>query len=210
MSLVVGLFANGISLRGSGAPIIFATGLCNVMPSGGYSSLLNLLEKNFSVLTCDSWSALGPKRLREISDTYFAGEKFGYIGHSSLVPSLLSFELIDRVILLDPAWFPMGFDLQKMRFVSRSIHLSKPILVIKAGYSSKAQVPFIPKGFDLKVVNADTVVFDEVGHADLLDDAFASICHWMGIQGTAPLWTARVTRRQYRKDVVNQAIHFFL
>lgn len=197
-----------ISITGSGPPVLFATGLCNTMPSLGYSSFIKLLEQKLTIVTCDTGTILTPRKVRQISNDYFEDNPLGYIGHSSLLPSLLNTKDINRVVLLDPSCFPIAFNNKKKQFISKSIKLKTPVLIIDAEYASKSDFPFIPKGFQLEIDNAFKHEYTGVGHADILDDFYATTCNYIGIKGT-PIKTSQLVRNKYRVHVAKQAQDFF-
>ena len=63
-----------VSSRGTGPPVLFTSGLYNVMPSWAYSSLLKQLERNMTLFRYDSGRVLGAEDVEVISDAIGANE----------------------------------------------------------------------------------------------------------------------------------------
>ncbi len=198
-----------VQVKGRGRPVLFSTGLCNTMPSYGYSLLLKSLRKNLTVITYDGLSVLDDDTINKISNVYFKGSKFGYMGHSSLFPSILNHEKIDKIVLLDPACFPNYFDIHEKKFVSKILNYKKDCLVINADYTKNNKFPFIPEGFELRIKNIKPIEYQGVGHADILDDIFALPLHLLGIKGVDDLKNARRIRNEYRNKVSSISTDFF-
>lgn len=196
----------GLSHKGLGPPLFFATGLNNCMPSHGYSQFLSILQRDFTVFCCDTASPLRTRDIDRISSAI--DRPFLYVGHSSLVPSILSHESVCDAVLLDPASLPTHFDPSTRRFVPRAIDVEKPVMVINAEYTTNGAFPFIPVGFELKIPRGAAQTIVNVGHADILDDQYASACHLMGIRGHSPLKNARAKRNEYRLDVADRIRRF--
>ena len=200
-----------LSVSGNGPVVIFSTGLCNLMPSLGYSNFLGLLQQDLQVVCYDAPVALDRRNLERIAKEISPHRPIGYVGHSSLLPSLFETDVIGSRVLLDPAALPQKYDINKRSFVPQKTFSSCPTLIINAEYTSTAPVPFIPPEFSL-VVHGDTVSKKEiqVGHADILDDWYASACHRIGIRGTTPLSEARFIRDHYRRRVADATTRFMM
>lgn len=195
----------GLSKRGTGPPVLFASGLCNTMPSAGYSQFINHLETVFTVYRYDRWSPLTERSIERVVEEIDA--PFDYIGHSSLLPSLFHIGAIRKFVLLDPAALPCAFDRNACRFVSQNVVANKPILVICAEYTSTGLLPFIPDGFDLKVEGGLYITSHTMGHADILNDPYASACHALGIRGHVSRNTL-AERSEYRFKTARHIIDF--
>lgn len=202
---IFGLF--GLSYDGLGPPLLFATGLCNCMPSQGYSKFLKILQRDFTVFRYDTARPLIRRDVEMICSEI--NHPFVYVGHSSLAPSLLRHNSISAIVLLDPASFPKCFDHRARRFISRSIEVEKPVLVINAEYTTSGEFPFIPAGFELNIVDSESQSLIDVGHADILDDQYASACHLIGIRGHSPLKDAHAKRHAYRLEVAENIRRFY-
>lgn len=195
----------GISSRGSGPSVFFASGLCNVMPSSGYSDFLKRLEGSLTIIRDDSARPLSSERLTAIAQKVNVSS-FGYVGHSSLAPSLFDCNVISRYVLLDPASFPIGFDLSERVFVSRSVSPFRPVRIMNAALTREGTRPFVPKGFDLRVEDVVPTRFEHTGHADVLDDVIANFCHLGGMEGDQ----SATNRASYREQLARMTIEFML
>lgn len=195
-----------VTSQGCGPPVLFATGLRNLMPSTGYSQFLNILAQDMKVIHYRQ-GPLDENIMEYISNYYVGGDKVSYIGHSSLSPSIMQSNLIDRAVLLDPSATPSGFDINLQRWTAQRIRPSCDVLVIDAEYTLQT---FVPDGFNLIVSGASRQTSFGVGHADILDDFYAETCHQLGIRGCSFRSNARTIRSRYRKDVADQAIRFLI
>ena len=206
------LLAPQIAVRGSGPPVFFATGLNNCMPSTGYSQIISLLSRHLTVITMDGQLFLDEPQLKHaLLSTLSPGARASYVGHSSLLPSLLQCELVDKFVFLDPATVPQAYDFSNRRFIPRKLSVSpRKALTLNAEYTSRSARPFIPPGFRPGVNGSEIAELSRVGHADLLDDMYASACHRMGIRGNAPLRRAREVRAAYREELANMITSFVL
>lgn len=193
-----------VTWQGCGPPVLFATGLRNLMPSTGYSQLLRILRQDMKVIHYGQ-GLLDNAILQYISDTYADGDKISYIGHSSLSPSIVQSKLIDRAVLLDPSAIPSGYDIKMQKWTAQHIRPSCDVLVIDAEYTMRT---FIPDGFNLMVRGASRHTSFGVGHVDILDDFYANTCHQLGIRGCSFRSDARSIRARYRKDVADRAVCF--
>ena len=178
------------------------------MPSSGYSQFLQYLEDDFTVFRYDAFAILDNRTLRHLSDAVFNGEPFGYIGHSSLLPSLITTDAINGAVLLDPSAFPRSFDAESRKWQSQTVTPSCPVLVCDAEYTRCSDMPFVPSGFNLVVKGAEIHRFSGVGHADILNDNYADACSRLGIRGCKPSCIARETRQRYRQQVARRVIQF--
>lgn len=203
------LFARlrGLSRRGAGPAVFFATGLSNTMPAGGYSQFLSLLAKNFTVYTYDAPRALDAPTFRRVARE--AGP-LAYVGHSSLQIGLLHVADVRRFVLLDPSAFPIAFDARAREFVTRTCTCAAPVLTLHAEYARRGRAPFIPRGFGLDVDGCHEREFAAVGHADILDDAAAATCNRLGIRGCRPASEAAAVRNTYRRAVAEHVAAFLL
>ena len=193
-----------VTWQGCGPPVVFATGLRNLMPSAGYTQLLTILGHDMKIIHYEQ-GLLDDTILQYISNTHANGDQIGYIGHSSLSPSILKSKLINRAVLLDPSAIPSGYDIRRQKWTAQQIRPSCDVLVIEAEYTKRT---FIPDGFNLNISGASRHMSFGVGHADILDDFYANMCHMVGIRGCSFRSNARITRALYRRDVADRAIRF--
>ena len=175
------------------------------MPSTGYTQLLTILAQDMKIIHYKQ-GLIDTAVLQYISNTYANGDQIGYIGHSSLSPSIVESKLINRAVLLDPSAIPSGYDIGRQKWTAQQIRPSCDVLVINAEYTEGS---FIPDGFNLNISGAARHMSFGVGHADILDDFYASMCHLVGIRGCSFRSNARSVRALYRRDVADRAIRFF-
>ena len=172
-----------LTVRGSGPPVLFTSGLYNIMPRWAYSSFLRQLEsEDLTVVRLERSGVVEAVDVANVADALGVSE-LGLITHSSLSPSLLESDRIRRFALLDPVSLPDGVDLATQRLRSTIKSVQRPALVLRAEYAFSSQVPFIPPGFELGILDAETHVFDGMGHSDVLDDMWADLADRMGIRG---------------------------
>ena len=105
-------------------------------------------------------------------------DKIGYIGHSSFFPEVLDNPNIEKAVLMDPINLPwISFD----GFSNSVINLDYPVYIIKSGklYSGSKT---LPEWQDPDFKNdVETLVYDDVGHPDILDNTWANIAKTIGI-----------------------------
>ena len=193
----------GLSVAGRGVDVLFASGLCNTMPSTAYSRFLSNMQRHMRVWCYDAGRPLDADTLSDIADAIGA-ESIGYVGHSSLVPSILQSPRLSRIVLLDPAALPCGVDVPSRRLVSRRLRVDKPVCVLNAEYTSGGGDRFVPDGFDLQIDEVAPTIHKGVGHADVLDDFAADSCRRLGIRGTAD----GLTRLAYQTQLSCAAVRW--
>jgi len=82
-----------------------------------------------------------------------------------------------------------------------SISSSMNVLVIKTQKSQESNIPFIPFEYALDIQNAYRVKYDDIGHADILDNSWASFADRIGIRGYD---TSKSKNKQFFRDWVFQ------
>jgi len=199
----------GLTVAGSGPSVLFATGLYNTMPSTAYSDILRILRRNLTVWCYDTQRPLDAISLKRISK-YTGIENFGYIGHSSFSSTLFDSNEINQFVLLDPAIFPSGFNPTTKKMIKNDYVITKPMILLHAEYTYASPIPFIPQAFRPSIKNVDAQYFDKVGHADILDDPFADICHSIGIRGHTPQHSSKITRALYREKLSQKITDFLV
>lgn len=196
----------GLIARGSGPVVLLATGLCNTMPSAGYTQLIAALAPHVTVVTDDGSFALRPRRVREVARALGVAS-LGYIGHSSFVPSLLECDAISAFVLLDPAVIPTC-SVARRNLSRRTLRAPAPTRIWRAEYTRAAARPFVPAPFVPHIRGARVRECAGVGHADLLDDAAADACRLLGIAGVDD--DRRTVRRAYRHALARDASQFLV
>ena len=216
-----------VSLHGRGPPVLFSTGLFSTMPHWIYSEFFKQMIPNVTMVVLNGPSPLTVNRIEEIADAV-AVDRIGFLAHSSTDRSILDSPRVGSVVLCDPVVVPqLSLTLQMS---SSDVVNPIPFLVLRAGQSYASDddgLSPIPNYLAprLPMQTTDTITFDGMGHADLLDDTWAelgaSIIPWMRgpRRPTRPfrdwtfMWISReisTVRRTYRRNVAHRALDHFL
>ena len=166
-----------LNIVGQGPPFIFSTGLFGTMPAAFYGEFINYLKKNITIVSVDGLNPITENIIDEVCDALNV-DKIGYIGHSSFFPEVLDNSNIEKAVLMDPINLPLvNFD----GFSNSIIDLDYPIYIIKSGKlycGSKT----LPEWQDPEFKNdVQTLIYDDVGHPDILDNFWANIASTIGI-----------------------------
>ena len=208
-----------VSLYGSGPPVVFSSGLFNLMPSWLYTEMFENMKRNVTLVVAPPF--LDDKRIDDIADALGA-ESVGFFSHSSIHPSVLTTPRLSRAVLCDPITLPQ-FSVAGM--TSSVIHSSCPILILRAGKAYDADIP-IPE-MNSPVIEGDCTydTMDDVGHPDILDDKWANMAEQTQLWPTVSIaktpfheWKLqpksevpqKLVRSKYRKHVAERAIDFLL
>ena len=215
-----------VSLYGKGPPVVFSTGLFGAMPKFLYNDLFRKMGKNVTLVK-PSGFGIGEETMDSICNS-LGVEEVGFVSHSSFNPSALSSSRIKRAVLCDPVVLPSFYPFGAERFVSPTVSVSAPVLIVKAEktYSSDLPIPDYLSPSPSYEEAWKTVALDGVGHADLLDDVWAEIgakvLPW--IDGPSPQSSAwreweksgskekasRSVRDEYRRRVADMAVGHLL
>tara|TARA_B100000497_G_C7688935_1_gene418271 strand:+ start:2169 stop:2882 length:714 start_codon:yes stop_codon:yes gene_type:complete len=206
-----------LSVVGQGPPFLFSTGLFGTMPSVFYSEFINYLKKNITVVSIDGFSTINENTIDEVCNALNV-DKIGYIGHSSFFPEVLDNPNIEKAVLLDPINLPwLSFD----GLSNSIIDLDYPVYIIKSGklYSGSKTLPEWQDP-DFKS-DFETLVYDDVGHPDILDNTWANIARTIGIWEMAEgekmnysNWKFNIKtevpkiRKTYRKNIAHKISEF--
>ena len=169
------------TLIGTGPPVIFSTGLFGTMPSFFYSDLFKLIKHNVTLVTLDS-GVLNKENVKNVASALGVSE-VGFMSHSSFDASVLSSPFIRSAVLCDPIALPsiVGVPFASSEpFASASVDASYPVLTIRAerAYNAMQIDTPIPEFLEPKPKDEDnwrTETLPGVGHADVLDDAWADV-----------------------------------
>ena len=178
------------------------------MPSTAYSQIVAELAREATVVCYDHPAPLNAESVADLADR-LGVVSMGYFGHSSVRPELLRSPVLEAFVLCDPSTLPVRFAMREGGFVQRSLHPSAPVLSIRAEFTASSPVPFVPRPFSPQLASATEVEYPGVGHADILDDSYATMCHRIGIRGTT-VDHARRVRAEYRAAVGSAATQFLL
>lgn len=197
------------------------------MPHWIYSDFFRQMTTNVTMVVLNGPTPLTGNRIDEITDT-IGVDRIGFFGHSSTDLLILNSPRVQSVVLCDPVVLPQwSFP---FRVTSSDVSNTIPFLILRAGqsYATNANGPMpIPDflGPQLPIETTETITFEEMGHADLLDDTWAdlgaSAIPWM--RGpAAPTrsfreWTFSANEKQisksrklYRTQVARRALEHFL
>ena len=166
-----------LTIIGQGPPFLFSTGLFGTMPSAFYSDFINYLKKNITIVSIDGFNPITEETIDEVCNALNV-DKIGYLGHSSFFPEVLNNNNIEKAILLDPINLPW---INFQGLSNSIINVKYPILVIRAGKlyrGSKTLPDWQDPDFRCEV---ETLVYDDVGHPDILDNTWANIANTIGI-----------------------------
>lgn len=206
-----------IKIVGQGPPFLFSTGLFGTMPSAFYGEFINCLKKNITIVSIDDFNPINENTIYEVCNALNV-DKIGYIGHSSFFPEVLDNDFIEKAILLDPINLPwLNFD----GFTNSVINLDYPLYIIKSGklYSGSKT---LPEWQDPEFKNdVQTLVYNDVGHPDILDNTWANIAKSIGLWEMAEgekmnytNWKFNVKteipkiRKTYRKNIAHKISEF--
>lgn len=167
------------TLTGNGPPLLFSGGLYGSMTWRIYSTLLDDLKTDFTVIRFNDLGVTTKNDLESLADA-LGVNKVGFLSHSSVDPGILSSSRLKKAVMCDPVGLPdINNGLSSFEVFSQA-----PVLVLSAEKSREAQFPFIMNGFSLSIQgNVHERVFEGMGHADILDNRWADLADQIGIEG---------------------------
>ena len=169
-----------LSLSGEGPPLLFSSGLFGTMPMFIYSDFLNKLKNNFTVVKINNNLPLNNNDIEDVVKT-LSVENIGYLSHSSFDPRVLETDKINNAVLIDPICLPR-VDINGLN--SQEIDVNYPVLLLKSGklYNSTPTIPEWQEPIFKKEV--DEIIYDNVGHPDILDNRWADLAKTNGFWDT--------------------------
>lgn len=203
------------TLRGQGPPVLFSTGLFGTMPDSIYTTFLETLTKNLTIITTSG--AMDTDVVTEVADCIGA-DTVGFLSHSSLDTSILENERVERCVLMDPVFFP-SLSLFPLRVGKAEQTTNTPTLVLKAE-TTYEDPSFVIPPFQLEVEGPVLTIEMKGGHADILDEEWIKMANAIGIRSSQyseskPFsdWSSSFDgkdkeRNQYRTNVAKQATSF--
>lgn len=201
---------------GSGPPVVFSSGIFNVVSTRFYSEFLRNVQSNVSTVLIQDFQPLECRDIDEVADAVGC-ETVGLIAHSSFDARILSAKRLECAVLCDPICLP---NVNTNGFRSPSVNTGAPVLICRAQYLYESDIT-IPS-YQTPSISGDamrTVTFQSVGHADILDDFWAKAARYTN------LWVAASNSRQsyndwtgvspfdltkYRRDLANACVEFVL
>lgn len=209
-----------------GPPVVFSSGLFGTMTHRIYGDLIRgLTARNLSIVVPSSMAPVTRSVVEDVADALGA-EEVGFFSHSSFDVDVLSSDVVKRAVLCDPIVVPK-FGIGSF-FSSPLVEREDlSILSLRAGTAYDEAVREsapIPDYLSPTVPKDTSVVFDGMGHADVLDDYWAAMgprmLPWMRPSSTpkksfldwaGPASASSAPKRSaYRDEVAERASSFFL
>jgi len=214
-----------IELKGKGPPLLFSTGLFGTMPNFLYSNIQNKLAKNFTLLLNIDYKPIEYSDIDNIVDELEV-DYISLFSHSSIDNKILESDKLNKIIVCDPITIPnINFD----GFSNKKIRSNAKILSIKAEklYNSDLTLPQYQNPIFLNNKLYSETIYQEVGHPDILDNAWADLAIfstlWKGASPDKKInkfkdWKYKKQknrnneiykkREEYRKFIVNEISEF--
>lgn len=205
-----------ISTFGRGPPCMFSSGLFGLMPRRLYTDLFSELMPHVTLVVLNDLSPVTRDTVEEVAET-LAVETIAFLSHSAFDGSVLSSPVLHGAVLCDPVILPSP----TLPFARAPLPIVQP-LVLRAGraYEGSGGMP----DFLFPEVGSTTVTYDDMGHADVLDDRWASlgpaVIPWMkgparertdfrswAVQNQTSLVDSR---RTYRSQLARRAVDHLL
>tara|TARA_Y100000816_G_C26103582_1_gene585591 strand:+ start:1736 stop:2434 length:699 start_codon:yes stop_codon:yes gene_type:complete len=169
-----------INLDGKGPPVLFSPGLFGTMPSFIYSSLIQKIKKNATIITYNDLNPISKNDITDLTNT-LSVESIAVIGHSSFNSEVLESNRINHAVLIDPICLP---ELSVFTFKRKDIYIDYPILLIKADKLFNSE-PKLPEWQEPNFIgNLSELKYENVGHPDILDDYWANFAKTNGFWDT--------------------------
>ena len=194
------------TIYGNGPPVLFSTGLYGTIPPFLYSNIINKLKKKLTIITINSIQPLTPFDVIDLTDTINV-DSVSFLSHSSFNPKILELDKINNALLVDPIIVPSfnfttifnnyGFNYLNSNNNNNNIKIDYPMIIIKSEklYKSKLDLP----SWQELNVNGDleNIIYDDVGHPDILDDTWAELAKNTNFWGTATGKTMKFKEWKY-------------
>ena len=160
-----------VSLHGSGPPVLFSSGLFGLMPRRLYTKLFREMRNDLTLVVLDDARPVTEDVLAAVTQA-LAVDRVGFFSHSSIDTAILDSPLVERAVLCDPVVLPTV----SMEGLSAPVVSGAPSLVLRAGTAYDASRTQIPEFITPQFVNgAEVKTYENVGHADVLDDTWADL-----------------------------------
>ena len=205
-----------IKLVGKGPPLLFSPGLFGTMPSFIYNSLIDEFKKNVTVITYKDLSPISKDDIIDVTNTLCV-DSIAFLSHSSFNSEIFDTDKINHAVLVDPICLP---EIKFFSLERKDIHVDYPILQIKADKLFNNE-PRLPEWQEPNFIgNSTEIIYENVGHPDILDDYWANFAKvngfWdtsNGILQSCKNWKlngndVKEVRKNYRKFVGKRTLDF--
>lgn len=207
-----------VELSGIGPPMLFSPGLFGTMPPFLYSNFLNNFKKNLTVITFKDFNSINSNDITDLTRA-LSVDSISYLSHSSFNPEILENPNINSAVLLDPICVP---EISPFGVSRKEIYINFPLLQIKAEklYNNQPKLPEWQRP-EFKG-NISEIIYNEVGHPDILNDNWANFAKvngfWDttdGVKQTFENWklntnSIKKVRKDYRNYLSEKIINFIL
>lgn len=194
------------TVYGNGPPVLFSTGLYGTIPPFLYSNIINKLKKKLTIITINSLQPLTPHDVIDLTETINV-DSVSFLSHSSFNPKILELDKINNAVLVDPIVVPSlnftsFFNKFGLNYFDNynNINIEYPIIIIKSEklYKSKFDLP----SWQELNINGDleNIIYDDVGHPDILDDNWAEFAKNTNFWGTATGKTMKFKEWKYNNQ----------
>ena len=204
------------TVTGTGPPILFSAGIFNMVSTRFYSRVLSHLQRRATVVSITDFSPLARQDIDDAADALDC-TSVGLFTHSSFDTSILASSRIHRAVLCDPICLP---SMSLSGFATREASVDFPVMICRAEYLYDSEIT-IPEYQTPIIVGGDvrTKTYKDVGHADLLDDAWAKAAKktklWVAAsKETVPYerWSLQTVKdvdlEAYRRRLATDALNF--
>ena len=201
-------------LIGSGPPVLFSPGLLGLASWRFYTTFVDQLKPNVTVVVMPG--PISANDVEAMADAIGA-EGVGFVSHSALDANILESARVRRSVVCDPICLPW----------SRSeVVVAHPTLEVRASMLYDDQL--LPRFNQVQLSGANVAreAYD-VGHADLLDDAWAELAaqtrlwsavqppmasygDWSAANARTGARDARARRKAYRLALAERIADFML
>ena len=149
---------------------MFSSGLFGLMPRQLYTDLFRILKENVTLVVLEDVAPVNAKTFDCAADA-LAVDKLGFLSHSSFDKEILASDRVKAAVLCDPVVVPQWSTFWGGFKGPTNVENDVPMRILKASraYGFNGIPDFIG-------IEADSVrVFDNCGHADILDDTWADL-----------------------------------
>lgn len=207
-------------LFGTGPPVAFSSGLYGVMPRRLYTEVFANMIDNVTLVVETDIAPLSANKFESMREL-LAVDKLSLFSHSSVDADILRANTLNKAVLCDPV--SLELPIVGRGKLAEDKH---KFLTLRAGVAYETNG--IPEYLNPFATTTETKIFQNMGHADLLDDSWAElgprVLPWMKGMQIAPRsmpfqdWQPTIfnqkhqkeSRESYRKTVATLAVEHLL